>query len=174
MTLAYRADEFFEPVAVRTADRKYLADRKFARRKRATYQIETGLEEAPVIAITSGTPPSDALLQTIDETVGRFVALKGMEIGWDSYQGQRVQRGAIAPALTVALVAIQRCHPPRVELNSEGGVDLVWERVGRTLSLSADATGEFEVYFEDGDQIEEPEGLVSPQIAEEYALRYCS
>lgn len=174
MTLAYKADEFFEPLATQTADRRYLADRRFSRRRRTAYQIETGLEEAPVITVSSGSPPSEPLLEAIQATITRFATIKALENGWDSYTGQRIQKGAIVHALGIALIGIQRCHPPRVELNSEGGVDLIWESAQRTLSLSVNGAGAFEIYYEDGEHVEEPGAAVGADTAAEYALKYCS
>jgi len=174
MTLAYKSDEFFEPRAVQTADRKYLADKRFASRKRSEFRIETGIDEAPVLTITSVAEPSEVLIQSIQDTLNRVAAIKALDAGWDSYAGQRAQKEAIAPALKLALLAIQKCHPPRVELNSEGGIDLVWEQPGKTLSISVEGSDAFEVYYEEGEAAEEPADLVAWDEAARFFSRYCS
>lgn len=152
MGYACQIDEEFvpNPVAVSGAiSRHMIVDGSFYGTSTVTLPVPTGIEEAPVINLSSATFPSPALLSDLGRALERFRMLKTLLPGWDSYGGLPVSSGAIAPALRIVLEAIQQCKLPRIHANGQGGIDLVWEAETAELTITIDAAGQFEVLFDD-------------------------
>lgn len=176
MNVAYRADEFYEPreSGATSADKYLLTDRKFSRRRPTTVTVESGIEELGKIEIRSGKAPSDILLEQLDQAVARLREIRSLEAGWDSYGAPRVSSAAFGPATKIVLGAISRCEPPRLEANSAGGIDIIWEEEGRSLTLSAFSDDAFEVLLTEGPEIIEPEGSIGLAKAQEFLDQFCA
>lgn len=175
MTLACQVDEIFEPQMRRPSygvEQFFLSDGRFKPRRPKEVVVETGLDEAPKLVISSRAAPSDALLRSVQDAIARFQELKLLTAGWDSYGGRPLSRAAIAPALKIVLHSLLLCRSPRIEANSEGGVDLIWEEADRDLSLSVDGSGRFELLYQAPDgTVEEPEDRVDFDTARGFVDR---
>ena len=176
MNVAYQTDEFYEPRQRGTAnaDKYLLSDRKFACRQPAVVTVDTGIDEVGKIEIRSKRAPSTLLLEQLEQAVGQLRQIRSLAPNWDSYDGPRINSSAFEPATKIVLNAISRCEPPRIEGNSAGGIDLIWEKEGRSLTLSAFSSTAFEALFVDHDEITEPEGVVGLTEAQRFLDQYCA
>lgn len=149
-----------------------LVDSSFYGGPATTVPWPTGLEEAPVLNLSSTAFPSAALLGNLGQALDRFRMLKALRPGWDSYGGLPVSSGAIVPALQIVLTALQHCKAPRIHANSQGGIDLIWETEEAELTMSVDAAGGFEILFDqDGAELEEVPAPASIQMVKAYLAK---
>lgn len=176
MNVAYQADEFYEPRerGTTSADKYLLTDRKFVRRQPAVVTVETGIEEVGEIEIRSSKSPSEVLVEQLEQAVTRLRQIRALEPGWDSYGAPRIKSSAFEPAAKIVLSAISRCEPPRIEANSAGGIDIIWEDEGRSLTLSAFSADAFEALSTDHGEIIEPEGAISLNEAHGLLDQFCA
>lgn len=174
--LAYQTDEFYEVTeqGATSADKYLLTDRKYNRRQPTTLKVETGIDELGEIEIRSSNAPSGILLEQVRQAVGRLREIRALEAGWDSYGAPRVASAAFGPATKILLSAISRCEPPRIEANSAGGIDMIWEEQGRSLVLSALGDEAFEALLTVGAEVTEPDANISSVQAQEFLDRFCA
>lgn len=168
-------DEFVpNPVTVSGAiSRHMLVDNSFYGAPVSTIPLPTGLEEAPIVNLSSAVFPSAALLNNLAQVLERFRMLKALRPGWDSYGGLPVSSGAIVPALKVTLEALQQCKFPRIHANGQGGIDLVWESPQAELTMTVDAGGQFEILFdEEGTELDETPAPVGIHVARAYLAKF--
>lgn len=174
--VAYQADEFYEPQerGATSADKYLLTDRKFGRRTPSSVTIETGIEELGKIEIRSGKAPSEVLLEQLEQVVTRLRQIQSLGPGWDSYGAPRVRSTAFGPATKIVLGAISRCVPPRLEANSGGGIDIIWEEEGRSLTLSAFSDDVFEALLTEDDEIVAPDEHIGFAQAQQFLEQFCA
>lgn len=175
MGQACQIDETFvsNPTATHSALSRYmLVDANFYGAKVVPVRLPTGIEEAPLINLSTSSFPSAKLLNDLSLALDRFRKLKALPPGWDSYGGLPVIPGAVVPALQMVLEALQQCKSPRIHANGQGGIDLVWETAEAELAMTVDGSGLFEVMLEqEGEDIEEAPAPVGFQVAKAYLAR---
>lgn len=176
MSLAHRhnADDMFETVpvpAITSAQQYFRTDSKRKKITSVRQTIDTGLDEAPQVVVTSTSADQQSLLAPLQRAVDRFKALRALEAGWDSYSALALDRQTIRPALELVLYSIHHCAEPQINATSEGGIDLVWETASRVLEIGVDGTGHFDCLFVvDGDE-EEIDGTI--EDATKLLERFC-
>jgi hypothetical protein len=175
MGYACQIDEDFvpNPVAVNGAlSRHMLVDSNFTGPPMIRVPLPTGLEEVPVVNLSSATFPSPVLLSELGGALERFRALKSLPPGWDSHGGLPVSPASVAPALQIVLEAIQQCKSPRIHANGQGGIDLIWETADAELSMTSNSAGQFEIIYDlDGAELDEPPSPASLQMARNYLAK---
>lgn len=155
-----------------SAQKYLLSDRRLSRREPMKIEIETLMPETGRIEITSRRLPSDVLVSNVEAFLARMRELRAMPENWDSYGAPRVNPVVLSPTLRIALKAIGRCLQPRLEANAEGGLDLVWEREAKGLTLSILEKDVGEIIYSDADDFEDADTNLSDGVFEQFVERY--
>lgn len=163
MNLAHRhqSDDMYEVVpmpAFSSAQQYFSTDRKRRSKVPITTLIDTGLEEAPQVAVTRTSKHEPAILEPLQRAVDRLKALRMLEPGWDSYSATVLNRATIRPALELVLRSIHQCAEPRINATAAGGIDMIWETGNRALEIGLDGGGRFDCLFIIGEDEDEVEG----------------
>jgi len=131
-----------------------------------SYSIDTGIG-----VLQSNQPQLPAIYEN---AIANIKALVDLPKGWDSYSARPVARSALAPALELALVALEAGDEPRIAASSDGSVELYWENDQRYFNATVLGPHKYEVFFEDkvtGDE-EDPSEPVSLFKAKQLLRRY--
>ena len=165
-------DQFYHspPEVSSTIGRFMVTDVEFYNIGVETKEIDTGLRAGIKLQFTGELAPQ------IEEAVARIAELEKREAGWDSHGGRSLNDRAVHPAFRLIVDGFKMCRHPRIKLNGDGDLDLIWESESRYLEVTARADGEYDVSYEDSDTGEEfeSETPIPYASAQDYLKRFCS
>lgn len=95
------------------------------------------------------TPDGRPFPPTVLEAIKQLYAIYGLEDGWDSYGGKKLDLAVVEPTLKLIFAGHQRGYCHRLIPLSDGGVGLRWEANGKEIEIDVSVGGAFEITVED-------------------------